>query len=166
MGSEAATLFTSAKAAYDIAKAALLMHQQVDRDLALSKVVEALITVQADALDMQNKYQELLSVKDQLSAKIKDFESWQITEKNYQLFEPEVGIFVYSLIATEGSSTPAHWLCTNCWEHKIKSIIQKTFGDPYIEKYGCPRCKHEFKIKLGTPPPKKPLRMRIYPYIP
>ena len=91
---EPTTIFASAKFAYDTAKGIIALKSDVERNEAVSKVLEVLLSVQQDALSMQKEHSLLLTEKDNLIKKISEFEKWSEVESQYELKEIASGIFV------------------------------------------------------------------------
>jgi len=145
---EFASLLSSSKAACDIAKnlAAVYIDDKVRNRTA--ELVSILLSVQSDTLSIQAKQQELIKEKDNLEKTILQYKNWTITEGQYELKEVARGIFVYAKKPGIEPAEPMHWLCTNCWQDKIKAIIQRSSCS---DIYTCPRCKTS--IDLAEEPP-------------
>jgi len=143
---EIASLITSVKAAYDIAKGINSLKAEVDRNQSISNLLEILLSVQSDAFTMQVKQQELLQENDNLRKKIIEFEKWSETEKQYELKEIYSGVFVYAYKKPDDSEDPMHWLCTKCYKEKKASIIQLSNEVASGKYYICPTCKTEIHI--------------------
>jgi len=144
MIAEISSLISSSKAAYDIAKRISTLKAEVDRNQSVSDLLSVILSVQSDALSMQSKYQDLLQEKDKLAKKLMEFEKWSEIEKQYELKELVRGVFLYVYKQTNDFKEPVHWLCPNCWQDRIKSIIQCT--NPMATRrrlYSCPKCKTE-----------------------
>lgn len=150
MIAEIGSLITSSKAAYDIAKGISSLKSEVDRNESISKILEVLLSVQTNALSVNAIAQELQEEKYALTQKIMEFEKWSETERQYDLKEIAPGIFVYFYKKGNEPTEPIHWLCTNCWKDKIKSIIRLEFDTSGIRGYVCPNCKDHFSIKHGA----------------
>jgi predicted RNA-binding Zn-ribbon protein involved in translation (DUF1610 family) len=147
MISEISSLISSAKAAYDIAKGISSLKAGVERNQSISNLISIILSVQSDALSMQSKYQDLLQEKDNLAKKLMEFEKWTEIEKQYELKEMASGVFLYVYKQPDNSKEPVHWLCPNCWQDKIKSIIQcmtPTYSSR-ARMYSCPKCKNVLK---------------------
>jgi len=142
---EVASLFTSAKIAYEIAKGISSLKSEVERNEAVSKILEILISVQKDAFLMQEKHSLLLREKDDMTKKLMEFEKWDETEYQYELKEIYPGILLYGYKEREHAKSPMHWLCPNCWHDKKKSILQRSFHDSDSGRYTCPKCKNIFE---------------------
>ena len=150
---EITALISSAKAAYDIAKGINSLNVDVERNQAVSKIIEILLSVQSDALVMQSNYQELLREKDELLKKLIEFEQWEKTETEHHLEEIVKGVFAYSLNNSNDTNKPKPWLCANCWQDKKKSILQADWHTETSAAYTCPRCKTQINMKFSSPSP-------------
>jgi hypothetical protein len=71
------TIFTSAKVAYDIAKGISALKSEVERNQAVSRVLEVLLAVQQDALSMQKEHNALLTEKNNLEAQLLTYDTWE-----------------------------------------------------------------------------------------
>lgn len=147
MIAEISSLISSSKVAYDIAMGVSALKSEVDRDEAISKVLKVLLAVQGDALSVNAAAQKLQEEKYELAKKVMEFEKWAEAEKQYELKEVIRGVFVYSYKKENELTQPIHWLCTNCWKDKIKSILQRTSS---INTYECPKCKTEIDLSMDT----------------
>jgi hypothetical protein len=112
------SIFASAKVAYDIAKGINALKSEVERNEAVSKVLEVLLSVQQDALSMQKEHSSLLREKDDLIKQISEFEKWSEIECQYELKELAPGVPVYTYKKTDEASQPIHLLCANCFSKK------------------------------------------------
>ncbi len=150
-----ASLFTSAKVAYDIAKGISALKTEVEINQAVSKVLEVLLSVQQDALSMQKEHSLLLTEKNNLINKISEFEKWSEVEGQYELKEIAPGVHVYAYKKTDKSTEPMHLLCTNCFSKKQKGFYiqsETTYGGT---KYKCLNCDKEiwdYSNKKPMPP--------------
>lgn len=158
MIAEIGSLLTSVNAAYTIAKGINALKSDVDRNESISKILEVLISVQFQTSSMLAKAHELEIEKHDLTKKIMDFEKWSETETQYELKEIASGIFVYSYKPTIDPTKPKHWLCTNCYKDKIKSIIRLSFEGDSANQYACPNCKDNFSIRHTSSGSSSPFR--------
>lgn len=140
MSFDPASLFAQAKIAYDIAKGINSLNTTVEINMAVSKVLEILLSVQGNALAMQSQYQELLKTKNELEQKIVEFETWSETERQYDLKEFAPGVSAYAYKNTSETGDPMHWLCPNCWQDRKKSILQRRYHHANSGSYICNRC--------------------------
>ncbi len=144
MAFELAALFTSARAAYDIAKGINSLHAQKEIDEAVSKVLQILLSVQSDALTMQKECQSLTDQKDRLVKKVEEYEQWTVKESQYDLVKLRSGVLVREPNDSHPDSEPLHWLCANCFDRKIKSFLQKESVG--LNSLVCQSCKTTFYI--------------------
>ncbi len=153
MSFDPASLFASAKTAYDIVKSISSLNTEVERNQAVSKVLEVLLSVQNDALSMKEKHSLLLSEIDNLKKKISEFEKWSETENQYRLKEIGTGVFVYAYNQTNKSTEPYHWLCAKCFADKKKSIFQRERRDTRGTHYKCHNCNSVILDTTDKEPP-------------
>lgn len=146
MINEVSAIVTSIKAAIEITKGLKSSYDAHTITQAQSEILERLLAIQMDALALQEKHSALINEKDELTKKLVLFEQWEKTESEYELKEITPGKFVYSSKNSQQSKIPMHWLCTQCWDDRKKSILQAILHDVNEAQYICPRCK--FKINF------------------
>lgn len=151
MAIDLGTLFTSVKAAYDIVKGINSLNTTVERNEAVAKVTDILLSVQSDALLMKERHSRLLGEIDNLNKKILEFEKWSEMESQYALYEVTSGVFVYAYKKTDKTPDPSHWLCAKCFNaDKKKSILQRFKHDLHGTHYKCHTCNSEI-LDHSTP---------------
>jgi hypothetical protein len=147
MITEITTLFASTRAAYNIAKGIGSLHVQVERDKAISELLQILLSAQDDSLSMREKYQSLIEEKNNIAKQLMEFKSWDKIVSQYSLTKLQFGSIVYSPNQSHPNPNPLHWLCANCFNSKIKSILQpKEMGHP--RPLYCPVCNSVIHIGL------------------
>jgi len=154
MITEIGSLLTSVNAAYTIAKGISALKSDVDRNESISKILEVLISVQFQTSSVLAKAHELEVEKHNLTKKIMDFEDWAKTGLQYELKEIARGIFVYSSKEGVCPTEPAHYICTNCYKDKIKSILRLSYEGSDGEQYVCPNCKDLVSIQHCSHSPR------------
>lgn len=137
------SLYVSAKAAYEIAKGISSLKTEVERNQAVSKVLEVLLSVQNDALSMQEKQSLLLTEKDNLVKKISEFEKWSEIESQYEFKELAPGVPVYAYKKTDKATQPIHLLCANCFSKKQKGHYVQSEMNYDGTHYKCLNCDKE-----------------------
>lgn len=154
---EITALISSAKTAYDIAKGVSSLSAEVQRNESISKILEALIAIQSEALAMQEKYQRILEEKNELKTKLREFEQWSETERLYELKDLGGNVFVYAFKMAEGSNEPMHYVCANCFKDRKKSILQCLGTASYGTTYHCQACDAKIidKSNKSSPPPPR-----------
>ncbi len=145
------TLFTSAKTAYGIAKGISSLKVEVERNESVAKVLEILLSVEADALTMREKYQSLLDEKERLAKQLVDMENWEQTKVQYQLTEVSGGIFVQAYNKPKQGGDPPHWACEHCFQDQKRSVLQLEYESSSGNKYFCQRCKNTINVKSHRP---------------
>lgn len=145
---EISAALQSIKVATDIAKGIKSLKTEVAVNEKASELLDSIIDVKMNLIEFQNHYESLQQEKRELEEKIRNYENWESVRKQYLLKEISTGIFVYSF-TSEGTDIPAHYLCTNCFEVKIKSIMQLDWQDEHSTKYSCPKCKNYIITRQG-----------------
>ncbi|WP_287459187.1 hypothetical protein [Sphingomonas sp.] len=149
MITEIAAGFASLKSAVDIVTA-------INGALKASEVIEIKTTLNRLILDAQQTLflaqQENAASADrirELEQEIIRMTDWTAERQNYELREVAPGAFAYVKKAAMQDAEPGHWLCTNCFEDRKKSILQLqglgSTGQWHI--HACPRCSAKFSIR-------------------
>jgi predicted enzyme involved in methoxymalonyl-ACP biosynthesis len=108
-----------------------------------------IIDLQSAILSIQAQNQDLLQRNNELEQKIAEIENWNATAEQYTLTEIALGVFVYTNKKNDEGGEPSHWLCTNCYQDKKKSIIQRESSISSRAFYVCPNCKHDYHFSPG-----------------
>jgi hypothetical protein len=141
---EVVAVVSGIKVVIDIAKGLKSAHDAHTITQAQSDILEKLLDLRIDALSLQEKTSTLINEKEELAKKLMEFEKWAETERQYELAKLPPGILVYAQKKSGTSTEPKHWLCTNCWKDRKKSILQLE----YTGAHTCPECKHRFDIEM------------------
>jgi hypothetical protein len=139
------------KTAYDIAKglnATATAVQINDVKLTLQEHImaarEALSVAQeaeaASARRIADLEKEIMRLKD-----------WSTEKERYELVNVWQGAFAYMPKPGMRGSEPAHWLCTNCFDHGRKSFMQNKGGVDGAQ-FGCDACKASFRVASRVQP--------------
>ncbi|MCK4798930.1 MAG: hypothetical protein KAT05_16260 [Spirochaetes bacterium] len=140
MAAELSVLATSFKATIDIVKGLKSSYDAKALTQAQTQILEHLLTLQFEALSLQEKHSAVINEKQELVKKLEQFVQWGETEAEYELKEIRRGMFVYSSNNSQSSKIPTHWLCTQCWDERKKSILQARHHTETEAEYVCPRC--------------------------
>jgi hypothetical protein len=112
-----------------------------------TKVVELdgiILSAQSSALAAQSNQFTLLQKVCDLETQIADLEAWDVEKNRYELAEIAAGIFTRRLKPSDSHGEPAHQIYARCYEHRIKSVLQKmTRG--HADFLVCSDCKTELK---------------------
>jgi hypothetical protein len=144
---EISSLLTSAKIAYDLAKGITALKSEVDRNQAVSKILEVLIAVQTDALSMQGKQSSLTSRITELENQLEQLKNWESELQRYQLKHFAFGGYAYSLKPGMENAEPPHYLCASCMNQRKKSILQPS-SEAFLR---CSLCPEEIQISHISP---------------
>lgn len=129
------------KAARDIAKTAMGLR---DATLFQDKVIEltdTIIAAQSSALDAQADQLTMAKRIEDLERQMIEMEKWDAEKERYDLNEVIPGIYAFALKEAERGSTPAHYMCANCFNEGHLAILQKETRMPYHTKFlNCHRC--------------------------
>ncbi len=113
------------KTAGDIAKG--LMDLKTAAEVR-SKVIElqsVILSAQSSAMDANAKQSVLVDTIRDFKEEIARMKAWGHQKQRYKLITPWDGTLVYSLKESMKESEPPHWICTNCYESGVRSILQE-----------------------------------------
>lgn len=111
-------------------------------------------------MKMASLYSDLADVRIALTdakTTIADLQGWTVDAADYRLTEIGGSAFVYARIQPS-DTIPAHWLCTTCFDRKIKSYLQsKGHVGPRGERlekatWACGTCRGEIKVFYAKKP--------------
>lgn len=140
---EITTALASLKTVSDLI--GLTLRAKVDSAVT-QKAIEsqsAIISLQTAMLHLQSEHQSLLNEKVQLERQLAESFTWAEECQKYDLEEIDEGIFVYA----PRSGSPAHWLCTRCFQDKKKSILNRTGSDSRGLIFLCFVCQNSIRVQ-------------------
>jgi len=142
---EISSLISGIKGTIDITKGLKSAYDANTIFQAQTDILERLFAIQSEALSLQEKHSTLIDEKRELENRIKEFENWSESEIQYSLRKLTGGVFVIEPNKSHKSPKPKHWLCTNCYGNKKKSILQpaRTTHDFFFE---CLECKNKIMV--------------------
>ncbi len=146
MFAEITTALASIKVAGELAT--LVLNTKVSQSVT-QKAIElqtAIISLQTAIMSIQAQNQETLAENNSLKQKLIDIENWEAETKKYSLKEVAPGAFVYVINQDQAGAEPSPWLCTNCYNQKKRSILQRGIdsGEGYF--HNCPSCKAQLIV--------------------
>jgi hypothetical protein len=120
------------------------------------KVIELngeILTAQQSAFAAQATQTSLLERISDLEKEVARHEEWEAEKKHYHLQQVYPGALAYVLKPDTDTAEPPHWLCTNCYEHGKKSLLQRRNSDRRrIAIFLCSPCKNEIEVGWKTRP--------------
>jgi hypothetical protein len=130
---------SAAKAAFDIAKGLKDIHDGTLRNAAVIELQEQILTAQAAQSALIERIREL-------EKEVASFEKWDAEKEKYELKQISgLGAFAYMLKPDARGTAPAHWLCTQCYENRKRSVIQPLAGLGIFSLWKCAGCAAEFR---------------------
>ncbi len=140
------------KTASDLAT--LVLNTKVNQAVK-EKAIElqsVIISLQSTILTIQAQYQDLLTDKNRLEQDLVNAKNWEAEAAKHTLTQIALGAFVYVINEDQRGSQPAYWLCTNCYENKQKSILQKGTHNMDGWQFSCPNCNMTITCNPKVPP--------------
>jgi hypothetical protein len=104
------------------------------------KLSQALI---ANATSAEEKM-ALLERTQRLAEENEKLKDWNAKAQDYTLANVGHGAFAQVYKPQVQATKPSHWACTNCFEDKVVSVLQKKIRVGYY----CPRCNLEISQHL------------------
>lgn len=144
---EAATSASGAlRGAVDLAKEINAL--QIDYNVK-SKTIDLLDKL-IDARTGQISLTELLGEAKQriveLETLLEKKEYWDNQKVNYEIYHPITNTVVYILKPTNDPEFKPHYLCTACYESRVKSILQYSSTNVSYKILKCHKCSAEYKF--------------------
>ena len=150
---EGITDLVSLKTVTEIVKNLLSLVQSAPSKDVPSDFVDSLNTemgkLQRELLSAYTAQTALVDRVHELKDELLKHETWAAEKKHYGLKELPSGGFAYSLNDAEQTGEPAHYVCANCYEDRVKSILQ-----PKRKGFACPRCENVTPGHNVLPPPR------------
>jgi hypothetical protein len=123
--------YQSLKSAFEIGKTLLKLSASVEIQDRIREMNEKILAAQESAIASRDYQSALLKQISELETKIAEFEKWDAEAERYELADvrskadPRGTAIVYVLKEARDPSKPQHFLCTQCFEERHKSILQK-----------------------------------------
>jgi hypothetical protein len=109
------------------------------------------IELQGQILSQQEKHSGLIEQVHELKDKLAAFEKWETEKARYKLCNITVGSLAYALRRENAEGEPPHWLCTDCYENRRKSILKRT-ADMMNSYWNCHPCGSSVVVPLNSVP--------------
>ena len=132
------------KSAFDIAKGLKDIDNAARRN-------SAVIELQEKILSAQSEQASLIDTVSQLKNRVAQLEAWDADKQRYTLTDFGSGLLAYALKDSVANGEPPHYLCAQCYNDKIKSILQTETRNPgRCHVLACHRCGSDLYLS-GTP---------------
>jgi hypothetical protein len=125
----------------------------------IADLMRQLLSARENAMSVQMRETALLQEIGALKEQINQMETWDTEKQRYRLHAVDSGAFAYVLKPDMQSDEPPHWLCTQCFEKRHKSILQfkEQLHSPSgmrsdRSKWMCPNCRAELNVSYTTKP--------------
>ena len=158
MYAEITAAVQSTKTLVEIIKSAKDLSNHAELLIAVNAVQEKLSQALVANIESAEKISSLSEEVRSLKEKIDSIENWNTEISRYELHSFEPGTFAYSLKQGMEAGEPHHYLCANCAQTKVKSILQPS--GLYLR---CPKCETQIQQKHSPPyqPPRRPTDWRL-----
>ncbi|MEH6435803.1 hypothetical protein [Massilia sp. DD77] len=134
----ARTILGMAKTFIQVGNSVEVNSVALDLNMKMLELLDRLQDARATESALAQKIQEL-------ERELRESEVFQSELENYLLFSPWPGAFVYARKRSLVGAQYPHYLCTNCVEGRVKSILQAVDTPKGWLNYKCPRCSLELQ---------------------
>jgi hypothetical protein len=129
---EIAAALSGIKGAIDIAKAALDARDDAKAKAAINDMIGLLLEANTSALAISNEARKLSADLDAKTLELRELKERQRERENYVLYEVARWRFVY-----RSQLEPAHYLCQNCFDSGVKSVLRHTHYASFEDELVC-----------------------------
>jgi hypothetical protein len=122
------------KSLIDLAKAALDARDDAKVKDALISMQDRLYEATSAALSAQEKVAALQDTATKLKDDLREIQAQVHEKERYPLAEVRPGAYAYAYHPVDdGKTEPAHYLCQNCYDAKIKSVLRRSTNDRILQ---------------------------------
>ena len=122
----------------------------------LAEINTKILEAQSFALKTQADQLALSEQVRKLESELADMKDFREEKENYEPSSICGTAYVYAYKDSAGSSVPAHWLCSSCFDRDKKSTLQYYHQDigrgPRRDVWKCHLCDAEIRVHSGTIP--------------
>lgn len=135
------TALASLKTAGEIVKAIYDAKLSDDTKSKVASLQQLIFDARQSAFDAQEELASVKSKAAELVSEMVKFETWDEESKRYKLFKSEaLQSVVYALKEVNANAEPPHYLCTNCYQKRRKSILNLHKAVDGWMAFLCPEC--------------------------
>ena len=143
--------FHGIKGALDIAQGWQSLKTETAVNTALVTIQRSLLEALRALNDAEARHTADIAQITALEQEIVRLKDWSAEKEKYQLVTIDHTSFAYMPKIGMENGQPAHWLCTNCFEHGRRSLMQHK-GTSGESLYCCNACKAEFRVRHRISP--------------
>ena len=144
---EIGVLASSLKSAGDLVATMVGLRDSTKIQEAARELNTIILAAQRSALEAQSSQLSLLKQVGELEKEVVAVKKWDAEQQRYELKDMGGRALVYAIKPSMRGTEPPHAICTNCYEHGKKSILQfngaSTMGE---QSYDCSSCKTRFHV--------------------
>jgi len=138
------SLYESVKAVKDVVKAASDLKTDVAINEKATEIYSYLNDVQEKLMSLQADHMSMTRLKDDLERQVMELTQWNKEKAHYALAKLPSGAMVYQLKPSYQGDEPAHYLCPNCYQKQVKSILQFHGYSQWHSILRCPDCTSDY----------------------
>jgi hypothetical protein len=138
---------SSLKGAKEIAQAMLELKVSAEIQTKVIDLQTLILAAQSSALQAQEEQLELARDVELSKKEIARLKAWEHERSRYVLKEVGAGAFAYTLKEDSNHKEPSHWLCCQCYQDGLKSILQYSGYLHSGKVFSCNRCKASINLR-------------------
>ena len=96
-------------------------------------------------VELEGEIIELIREKREIEQQLTQLSDWETEKQRYVLVNPWEGAAVYALKEESKGNDAPHWICTNCYQKNIKSMLNQMDGTRGFTKVVCPVCNAQMQ---------------------
>lgn len=142
-------LATSIRAAVEITKAMKDVHDANVIQTKTFELTREILSAQSYAMEAVAAQSALLERVRRLEEEKAQLETWNTEKQRYELKKIQTGVTVYALKPSMDNGEEPRYICTTCYQHGHKSILQREQLDMgRVIVHVCHECGSEY-IEFG-----------------
>lgn len=139
--SEISALFSSLKAAKDVAQAMVGLRDEAAFQAKAIELQSKILDAQSAAFAAEENRATLVDRVRDLEQQVIRMQSWESEKQRYELKELGNGTLAYAVKESVRGAEPPHWICSSCYQHAKKSVLQPETRNPgRIKTWVCHEC--------------------------
>ena len=128
------------------------LNKKTEISMAVADVMEKLADAQSSIISSNNELLTLQAKYADLEKQLAEIENWKNEANRYHLHEIGPQVFTYKLKESHADREPIHYLCTNCYSNRKKSILNLVTSSSDAISYSCPSCPTKYFVNYHAAP--------------